>query len=221
MSNGTTDGGSSHGGSVDDGVVAGAIETAHIDGEAVALDPVDHDAVAPNGGNIARTMAIVVGFFVAALVALFTFGGGDQEAAANRLVGNRVPEIKAEAIDGRVVNIDNFRGQWVVVNFFATWCPPCLAEHPDLVRLEEWGEANGRLEMLSIAFNDSPDGVQAFFDEQGGSWPVLDDAGLSVRFQIAQIPESFLIAPSGLVFRHYVGGVAAEPIIEAIEANDG
>lgn len=184
-------------------------------------DVVDHDAVAPTNGSTARTIAAVVGIVLVGLVALFAFGSdisGDEPA--NRLVGGRVPEMRSTAVDGREYNIDSHRGEWVLVNFFATWCPPCVAEHPDLVKLEGWGEANGRLSLVSVAFNDKSETVQTFFDEFGGTWPVLDDANLSIAFQISQIPESFLIAPSGLVVQHFTGGIRADDMIAIIEAND-
>ncbi len=197
------------------------IDGGEVDGSALDGDAVDHHAVGQPGGSAARIAALAVGAAVLGLLALFISSdprGRVEEP--NRLLGGRVPEMRGVAVDGRSFNIDNLRGEWVIVNFFATWCPPCIAEHPDLVRLEEWGEANGRLALVSVAFNETPEKVQAFFDERGGGWPVLDDADLSVEFQIALIPESFLIAPSGLVFQHFLGGIRADDLIAIIEAND-
>ena len=184
-------------------------------------EPVDHDLVGTTGGSATRIIALSVGAVLIGLVALFAFGGGiDDQNEASRLLGRRVPAVEGTAVDGRLYDIDDHRGEWVLVNFFGTWCPPCVAEHPDLVALEEWGAENERLSLVSVAFNEEPDKVQAFFDERGGSWPVLDDAGLSIDFQISMVPESFLIAPSGLVFRHYIGGLTAEEITTALAEND-
>ena len=189
--------------------------------EAEGPDQVDHDTVGAATGSTARTIAVVVGVFLVGLVALFAFADiGGSSQARSRLIDRRVPEMQATAVDGRSFDIDNLRGQWVLVNFFATWCPPCIAEHPDLVELERWGQSNGRLSLVSVAFSDTPEKVQAFFDENGGSWPVLDDANASVDFQIAQIPESFLVAPSGVVVEHIVGGIRADDLKALIEFND-
>lgn len=189
--------------------------------DAVDLGAVDHDAVGQATGSITRWIALGVGGFVIALVALFATGNVD--GAINQpspLLDRRVPEISATAVDGREYDIDDFRGQWVLVNFFATWCPGCVVEHPELVSLEAWGEANGRLSIVSVAFNEEPTRVQAFFDAEGGSWPVLNDASTSVDFQIRKIPETFLVAPSGLVVQHFIGGIVEEDVVAIIEAND-
>ena len=186
----------------------------------VDRDLPDHDAVGQASGAVARTIAGGVGVVVLALIALFALGGGDDESTSSRLLGLRVPAVSGTSADGTSFDIDDQRGTWVLVNFFGTWCPPCVAEHPELVELEAWGEETGRLSLVSVAFNDRPDDVRAFFDEYGGAWPVLDDANLSVEFQIAMVPESFLVAPSGLVVQHFTGGIEAADVQASIIAND-
>jgi len=181
----------------------------------------DHEVVGQASGSVARKVAAVVGVIVLAMIALFARGGvGERAEAANSLLGERVPLMVGDAVDGRDYDIDDFRGEWVLVNFFGTWCPPCVAEHPELVELEQWGIENDRLSLVSVAFNDNPADVQRFFDDFGGEWPVLDDASLSVAFEISNVPESFLIAPSGLVVQHFIGGIVAGDVQQSIVAND-
>jgi cytochrome c biogenesis protein CcmG/thiol:disulfide interchange protein DsbE len=183
---------------------------------------VDHDQVGQASGTIARTIGGIVGVIVLAMIALLALGGGGDDNETNRLLGQRVPVVAGLAVDGTDFDIDDRRGEWVLINFFGTWCPPCVAEHPELVALETWGADNERLSLMSVAFNE-PGGAEAvakFFDDFGGSWPVLDDANLSVEFQISQVPESFLVAPSGLVVQHFTGGIRAEDVKASIIAND-
>jgi len=181
----------------------------------------DHEVVGQASGSVARKIAAVVGVIVLAMIALLARGGvGERAEAANNLLGERVPLMVGDAVDGRDYDIDDFRGEWVLVNFFGTWCPPCVAEHPELVELEQWGIENDRLSLVSVAFNDNPADVQRFFDDFGGEWPVLDDANLSVAFEISNVPESFLIAPSGLVVQHFIGGIVAGDVQQSIVAND-
>lgn len=181
----------------------------------------DHDVVGQASGSVARKIAAVVGVIVLAMIVLLARGGvGEQPEEANGLLGKRVPLMAGAAVDGRDYDIDDLRGEWVLVNFFGTWCPPCVAEHPELVALESWGEENTRLSLVSVAFNDNPEDVQRFFNDFGGSWPVLDDANLSVAFEISNVPESFLIAPSGVVVQHFIGGIVAGDVQESIIAND-
>lgn len=199
-----------------------ALDHDALDHDAVDHDAVDHDAVGRASGSLARTIGAVVGLVVVAMIALLAFGGGGDEGTTNRLLGQRVPAMAGTAVDGSDYDIDDRRGEWVLVNFFGTWCPPCVAEHPELVELEAWGAQNGRLSLISVAFNEpgGAESVAQFFDDYGGTWPVLDDANLSVEFQISQVPESFLIAPSGLVVQHFTGGIRAEDVQRSIIDND-
>lgn len=189
--------------------------------EGLGNEQPDHDTVGQASGSVARKVAAVVGVIVLGMVALLARGGvGEQPDEASSLLGLRVPAMVGNAVDGREYDVDDLRGEWVLVNFFGTWCPPCVAEHPALVELEAWGEENTRLSLVSVAFNDRPEAVRQFFDERGGEWPVLDDANLSVAFEISNVPESFLIAPSGVVVQHFVGGIEAVDVQQSIIAND-
>lgn len=164
----------------------------------------------------ARRIAALVGVGLIGLVVLFAVSGNSLQADRSRLLGRRVPELAGLTLAGDKYNIDDSRGNWVLVNFFATWCVGCVREHPELVELEDWGRAN-TLDIVSVVFDDDSDRVQDFFDTRGGDWPVLQDSSAAVTFQIAQIPESFLVSPAGVVVQHSVGGISADDIIAAIE----
>ncbi|MEM7275050.1 MAG: TlpA disulfide reductase family protein [Actinomycetota bacterium] len=183
--------------------------------------PVDHEVTAPPpaGTGPARKAAIVVGVFLVALVALFAFApDDDDEGGVSALLRQRAPEVSGVAIDGRTFDIDDHRGSWVLVNFFATWCPGCVNEHPDLVDLERWGAENGQLTLVSVVFNDPVPAVDAFFEQRGGTWPVLNSPEVPVEFQVVQIPETFLVSPAGQVVMHIEGEVRATEIVRFIEA---
>lgn len=164
-----------------------------------------------------RRIALSVGVVLALLILLLAVAGGGSDAPSSALLGQRVPLIAGETLEGADYDIDQSRGRWVVVNFFATWCPPCIAEHPDLVALERVGAETGEIDVVANVFNDSPENVAEFFAENGGSWPVLSDPGIAVEFQIRRVPESFLVDPFGVVRVHYTGGVTTEQILADIE----
>jgi len=177
------------------------------------VEPLDGDGGASGApaSNRTRWTALAVGAVLVALVGILAFGG-DRSDQANAWIGQRVPRVAGPTLDGGSYDIDNARGKWVVVNFFATWCGPCVQEHPELVKLDEWGRSTGEAEVVAVVFNDPVDTVKAFFAEKGGGWPVLDNPEIPIEFQVAQVPETFLVSPAGQVVQHYEGGVRADEI---------
>ncbi|MFV0258413.1 MAG: TlpA family protein disulfide reductase [Acidimicrobiales bacterium] len=171
----------------------------------------------PPPRRTARWVALGVGVVLVGLMAVFAVGPRDRLDPASAVLGQRVPEVQGATMDGGTYNIDDHRGEWVLVNFFATWCPPCKAEHPELKAFEDWGRATGRASVVAVVFNDTPEAVGSFFETNGGGWPVLYAPSIPVAFQVAQIPESFLVSPSGQVVQHVQGQVTAESLITLIE----
>ncbi len=177
-------------------------------------------STASGGMGPARKASIIVGVVVAALIVLFAMGRDDAIDQGSALLGARAAPVTGELLGGGgSFDIDDHRGSWVLVNFFATWCPPCVAEHPDLVELEAWGAARGDLQLVSVVFNDPPDAVARFFEERGGTWPVIDNPAVAIDYQVAQVPETFLVSPSGQVVLHIEGQLVADDIKRAIEGS--
>ncbi len=171
----------------------------------------------------APIIAGIVGVAVLALVALFAFAPqGEEKADISPLVGNVAPELTGSTLQGGEFDVDDHKGQWVVVNFFATWCPPCVQEHPELV---EFSERNGdAVQLVTVAFDDTEvDQVEQFFAENGGDWPVITGGadGASLDYGVKKLPESFLIAPSGVVAAKINGGVTANQLDELIARLEG
>lgn len=172
-----------------------------------------------------RSAAIagVVGVAVAALVVLFaTADKGTDLSASSRspLIGALAPALSGTTVDGGRFDLDKQRGGWVLVNFFATWCPPCVAEQPELVRLAQ--QTAGELQIVSVAAGDTAENVTKFFAEQGGDWPVLvsgTDAA-SIDYGLVKLPESYLISPSGTVVEKFAGGVTAAQVERRISEAD-
>jgi len=167
---------------------------------------------APSGGrHLARNLAIGVGIVLVLFVGLLaTRSPSEERFGPNPLVGRAVPAVDGATLDGSTVNIDALRGKWVVVNFFATWCTPCIVEHPELVRFAEEHAADGSAQVISIAYDTEPESLRTFFAENDGDWPVVvgDDARLALEFGVTGVPESFLVAPSGQVVAHFRGVTA-------------
>lgn len=167
-----------------------------------------------------RAVATVVGLSMVAAVALIAFGRSDGDSAeASRAVGKIVPELQGTTLAGEPFDIDALRGRWVVVNLFATWCVPCQVEHPELVAFDEEHRRLGDVSLVSVVFGDEDDDVRAFFAERGGSWPVMgqDYSSVIIDFGATGVPETFLVAPNGIVVERILGGVTRDGLNRLID----
>ena len=173
----------------------------------------------PRRRRSARTIAIVLGVVLVGLVVvLATRQPAGSRLAESPLVGQPAPAVAGETIDGETYRLERDRGQWVVVNFFATWCVPCREEHDDLVRFATRHSVAGDAKVVGVIFSDDAEAVRRFRDEQGGNWPMVTDpeGSIALEFGIAGVPESFLISPDGIVVAKIVGGVREGDLTELL-----
>ena len=154
------------------------------------------------------------------LIVLLAAGDPASERAQNSTaIGQVTPLIEGEDLDGQWFSIDDHVGKWVVVNFFSTTCVPCIVEHPELVAFAQRRAVTGDAIVVSVAFDDSAANVREFFLENGGNWPVItgDTGSVAVDFGVTAVPESYLVAPTGIVVDKLIGGVTADQIDARIE----
>ncbi len=158
---------------------------------------------------VAVIAAIVGVVVVMLLVLLATRPSGGGRPIGSPLVGKPAPDLVATDTQGRDVDVDSYRGRWLLVNFFATWCGPCKVEHPQLVAFDRQGRAAGTAAVLSVAFDDEPSAVAKFFAENGGDWPIVAEgnASIAIDYGVVKLPESYLIDPDGVVVAKIEGGV--------------
>jgi cytochrome c biogenesis protein CcmG/thiol:disulfide interchange protein DsbE len=156
-------------------------------------------------------VAITLGVAIALLVGvLATRDPASTRLVKSPLVGKSVPDIAKPTINGQGdFSLRQQRGKWVLVNFFATWCVPCQQEHDDLVRFAAAHHGSGDALVVSVVFSDETADVRRYFARRGGDWPVVADAdgAIATDFGVARVPESYLVAPSGLVVGKVTGGV--------------
>lgn len=172
-------------------------------------------------GLVLASAVVVAVLAVALVVVLATREPAQDRAGDSPLVGEVAPPLAAATIApaasaGEAFDLDRLRGQWVVVNFFATWCVPCRVEHPELVEFSERHAAAGDASVVSVVFDDEAAAVAGFFDENGGDWPVVDGDAVILDWAVAAVPESFLVAPDGVVVAKVTGGVSADGLDELI-----
>jgi cytochrome c biogenesis protein CcmG/thiol:disulfide interchange protein DsbE len=169
----------------------------------------------PRAGRTALIASGVVATIVAVLVVVLAAGNpATQRQTESPLLGRLAPAVRGNTLDGGTYDLDDRRGRWVVVNFFATWCTPCVVEHPELVAFDEEHTAIGDAAVVSVLYDDDPGAARTFLAERGGDFPVLLDpqGAIGVAYGVARVPESFLVAPDGTVVRRLVGGVTQKQL---------
>jgi cytochrome c biogenesis protein CcmG/thiol:disulfide interchange protein DsbE len=183
-----------------------------------ADDVAADEVVAPRRRTGVIVVAIVAVVALGLVAVLATSEPANERRARSPLVGKAVPALAGETLDGGSFDIDAQRGRWVVVNFFATWCVPCVQEHPELVAFDREHRAAGDASLVSVVFSDDPAKARTFFDKQGGDWPVLvdEDGGAALDFGVPKVPESYLVTPNGRVAAKFTGGVTQEGLDQAI-----
>ena len=117
-------------------------------------------------------------------------------------LGQPAPDFSLPSLDTTAVRLSDVQGQVVVVNFWASWCPPCVNETPRLVQWQaQHGDAGLQVIGVDTLFQDSLDAVEEFVAEQQVSYPILlDEKGdVSKQWSARQLPRSFVVDRSGVV----------------------
>jgi len=123
-------------------------------------------------------------------------------------VGSTAPDFQAvELPSGRPATIENYRGKVVLLNIWATWCPPCKIEMPSMERLhQKLAGTDFQLVAVSVDEEDSSV-VNKFVKEYGLTFPVLHNQDGSIRqiYQTTGVPESFVIDRDGVIVKKVIG----------------
>lgn len=147
-----------------------------------------------------------IAFFLGIAVLGIVLSSTDDESG-------RIAELTLTRLDGEEVSLSDYRGRTVLLNFWATWCPPCRAEIPDLVDFHAATAAETSAVLLSVNQTFSEPGrvaVEEFVSEMQIQYPVLMDSnGLaSAAFGVRGIPTTFVIGPDGRITERAFGAVS-------------
>lgn len=144
-------------------------------------------------------------------VVLWTFAG----AASGSTDDFTLPDM-----DGRAHSLSDYRGKWVLVNYWATWCPPCLEELPELEVFHSGAEGRAVVLGVNMEAIEKPR-LRAFVEQQFLSFPILVASESPSRDQLIGpvdgLPTSYLVAPDGEIVARQVGQITAEAISTFIE----
>jgi len=163
------------------------------------------------------------GIFVALILLAFLYGGL-RAARRPRLVlrGTIAPAFTLERYGGGRVSLDQLRGKVVLLNFWATWCPPCVEEMPTMVKVAHEYEPQGLV--LLAANRDEEQRAKAAVGifvanriPELASHVVFADASTSASYRVVMLPTSYLIGRDGKVLDSYAGYLAEPMLRKKIE----
>lgn len=157
-----------------------------------------------NGRVIALGAAVALPLLVVLAVSLRF----DPRSIASPLIGTEAPVFELTSLDGESVSLAKLRGKPVLINFWATWCQPCVVEHPVLV--DGARRYQGRAEFLGIIYQDEADQIRRFMAARGawGSTLVDPDSKVALAYGVYGAPETFILDSSGVIVEKVTGSMS-------------
>ena len=131
------------------------------------------------------------------------------KAVAGAVEGGVAPDFTVRDLAGQDVKLSSLKGKVVLVNFWATWCPPCREEIPSMVKLNQ-SMSGKQFQMLAISIDEGGKAaVENFFKKSGLTLPAfLDTEGAVARsYGTTGVPETFIVDKAGIIQKKIVGGM--------------
>ncbi|WP_010095619.1 peroxiredoxin family protein [Ornithinibacillus scapharcae] len=141
-----------------------------------------------------------------------------EEPVIGLEVGNMAPDFQLQTLSGDNVKLSDFRGNRVMINFWATWCPPCRAEMPDMEKFHQ----DKDVVILAVNLTDaesSIEDVEDFSDEYKLTFPILMDTNLDVAdlYMIQPIPTTYMVDSNGLISYKAFGAMNYDLMVQEYE----
>ena len=165
-------------------------------------------------------VAAVIAVLIAVLAAAKPSSDGNNSSP---LVGKPAPSVSGASLNGGgSYSLAQFGGQWVLVNFAASWCVPCREEMPQLQSFASQHAASHDGAVLGVAFDPADVGsLAAYLRSAHATWPSVNDPSAEVAYGVSQIPQSYLIDPQGTVVAKFFGTLTAAQVNRVIAKAGG
>ncbi|MGH0035552.1 MAG: TlpA family protein disulfide reductase [Myxococcota bacterium] len=144
--------------------------------------------------------------------------GSDGAAAQDGPVADPAPDFTLEQLGGGSITLSSLRGRTVVIDFWATWCPPCEFQVPELNAFYQAHLASGQVEVLGVSVDtEGPEVVEAWIEEKGVEYPILlGSAQLAREFGAVGFPTLAVVDPEGNIASRHVGLIERDDLEEEL-----
>jgi cytochrome c biogenesis protein CcmG/thiol:disulfide interchange protein DsbE len=161
--------------------------------------------------------SIVAGIAALVVVLMLAFRFDPRDIRTGT-VGKPAAPFTAEKLDGGKLSLNDYAGKVVVLNFFASWCPPCKVENPALVRVWERYRTSDVV-IIGIVYNDSTEKAREYVRTNGVTWPTVQDADGRIAFAYGAHgpPETYFIGRDGIIAGRHIGEITESVLVTGID----